>query len=138
VQIGINDLHPLGALSRNKREILQALDSNIVAIRDALLARSDTVILTTIVPPGQVPWIRRFAWDPSTLQYVREANDVVRRSAAHERVRLLDAHAALADPAARLAEKFTDPDFFLHVNPAGYDRLNAELERIVGAARTQP
>ena len=55
VQVGINDLHPLGAMPAHKDEILRRLRATIPQIRDRLLERSDLVVLTTLFPPGPVP-----------------------------------------------------------------------------------
>jgi hypothetical protein len=130
-QIGINDLHPLGALRAEKQEILQRLRQNILTIRAALLARSDIVILTTVFPPGQVPIYRRTVWDPETLQYVREINEMIRAATDNDRVILLDAHAMLSDPDSYLSRRYIDDDFFLHVNREAYARLNAELQQLL-------
>jgi GDSL-like Lipase/Acylhydrolase family len=130
VQVGINDLHPLGALGPQKQQILERLRLNIVAIRDALLTRSDIVVLTTIFPPGRVPLLRRSVWDPSTLEYIRQINEVIRRAADGKRVILLDAHALLSDADSYLSVQYVDDDFFLHVNLRGYTRLNAALQQV--------
>lgn len=130
VQIGINDLHPLGALGAHRAEILKQLRLNIVAIRDALLERSDVVIFTTIFPPSPVPVLRRVAWDPLTLQHVREFNEVVRDATDGRRVLLLDAHTILSGADSLLQRQYADSDFFLHVNRNGYAALNAALMRV--------
>jgi lysophospholipase L1-like esterase len=131
VQVGINDLHPLGALAPYKAQILAQLKRNIVAARDALLARSDVVVLTTLFPPGPVPVVRRVAWDPETLRYVDEINDVIRSATDGERVLLLDAHRLLVSPDARLAARYVNDDFFLHVNRDAYDLLNRHLGQLL-------
>lgn len=131
VQIGINDLHPLGALGAQKQQIIDRLRQNVLLVRDALLARSKVVVLTTLFPPGRVPPSRRLAWDPATLQYVRDVNEFIRRATDGKRVILLDAHALLSDPDAYLADRFVDSDFFLHVNREAYSRLNERLRQLV-------
>lgn len=131
VQIGINDLHPLGAFGIEKKRILDQLRQNITLVRDALLARSQIVVFTTLFPPGRVPISRRKTWDPDTLRYVDEINQVIRQSADGQRVILLDAHALLSDSSHHLASEFVDSDFFLHVNGAAYARLNERLQQIV-------
>ena len=131
VQIGINDLHPLGALGAHKAEILQQLRLNIASIREALLERSDIVVFTTIFPPGPVPLLRRAAWDPLTPQYVREFNEIIRDASDGRRVVLLDAHAALSGADSFLQQKYADADFFLHVNPEAYAVLNAALTQVL-------
>jgi lysophospholipase L1-like esterase len=135
VQIGINDLHPLGALESLKPQIVAALNANLIAIRDALLARSDRVVLTTIFPPGPVPLARRLSWDPQTLASIDAANRAIRGAADGKRVFVLDAYAVLRERDGLLAAQYTDPDFFLHVNRAAYARLNLELSHILAAQR---
>jgi len=135
VQIGINDLHPLGALESRKPQIVSGLNANLIAIRDALLARSDRVVLTTIFPPGPVPLARRLSWDPRTLASIDAANEIIRAAADGKRVIVLDANALLRDRAGVLDARYADGDFFLHVNHAAYARLNSELGRTLAAQR---
>jgi len=136
VQVGINDLHPLGAMPAHKDEILRRLRATIPQIRDRLLERSDLVVLTTLFPPGPVPWSRIHAWDPETLRYIGDINATIRRAAENDHVVLLDAHALLAGPDAYLQSAYRDP-FFLHVNGAAYARLNAELASLMAKHRPQ-
>jgi len=133
VQIGINDLHPLGVLGSFKAEIVSTLRANILAIRDALLERSDYVVLTTIFPPSRVPWERKLVWDAQTLELIEDVNAVIRGAADGKRSLLLDAHATLCDRNGLLVSEYADNDFFLHVNREAYVRLDAELGRIVAA-----
>jgi lysophospholipase L1-like esterase len=131
VQIGINDLHPLGALGGYNAQIRNQLKQNVLAIRDALLKRSKVIVLTTLFPPTHVPFLRYATWDPRTLQYIKEINEVLRQATDGKRVVLLDANALLSDADSFLAPQFVDGDFFLHVNSQAYSRLNENLRRIV-------
>lgn len=131
LQVGINDLHPLGALGPEKTLALQQLRRNLVAIRDLLLERHGLVVLTTIFPPGPVPLQRRPQWDPETLNRIDEINALIRSAADGRRVVVLDAHALLADPRGLLAPAYADDDFFLHVNAAAYARLDAALAQLL-------
>lgn len=133
VQIGINDLHPLGALGANKKEILDRLGRNVLRVRDALLERSDVVVLTTLFPPGRVPPVRRLAWDSATPRYIEEVNALIRGATDGKRVVLLDAHAQLTGPDSYLAGRFVDCDFFLHVNRDAYSLLNQRLRVLLEA-----
>jgi hypothetical protein len=134
VQIGINDLHPLGVLGSDKELVLRRLHENLIAIRDALLTRSDTVVLTTLFPPAPVPLHRRAAWDPRTPEYIADVNDLIRRAADGRQVLLLDAHAVLRDSDGWLSAPYVDADFFLHVNPAAYSRLNEAVRQLLAAS----
>jgi hypothetical protein len=131
VQIGINDLHPLGALPGHQAQITGRLQANIRAIRDALLQRSEVVIFTTIFPPAPPPLIRRPNWDGATLGHIERANELIRGLADGRRVLVLDAHALLRGSGAHIDPGYEDPDFFLHVNPAAYARLNAQLQQLI-------
>jgi lysophospholipase L1-like esterase len=133
LQIGINDLHPLGALEPYKAQILAQLKRNVLIARDALLARSEIVVLTTLFPPAQVPLVRRMAWDSETLRHIDDINDLIRGAADGRRVLLLDAHRLLAGTDARLAARYVDDDFFLHVNRDAYELLNQQLGQLLAS-----
>lgn len=134
VQVGINDLHSLGVLKSSTQPIVRGLRGNIIAIRDALLARSERVVLTTVFPPGPVPLERKLTWDPQTLALIDAANRLIREAADGRRVVVLDANTLLRGGNGLLAPQYADPDFFLHVNQAAYDRLNSELLALLGVA----
>ena len=134
VQIGINDLHPLGALQTEKGRILAQLQRNLRSIRDQLSARADIVVLTTIMPPDHVPLQRRLFWDGQTLQYITEFNRQLESLVDNKKIFLLDANALLRDNDGFLDAHYVDHDFFLHVNAAAYQVLNAHLLRIVTTA----
>ncbi len=131
VQIGINDLHPLGALKAHRQQTIDQLQANIGAIRDALLERSERVVLTTIFPPGPLPLERRFSGDPQTLALIEATNHVIGEAADGQRVVVLDAYSLLRDERGLLDSRYADDDFFLHVNGAAYARLNSELSRLL-------
>jgi hypothetical protein len=130
-QFGINDIHPLGTLPEHRAIILERLHGNIIAVRDALLERSDVVILTTIFPPGRVPLQRRAFWDSRSLEYIEHANAAILAAADGVRVFVIDAHAILCDERGYLRPEYRDHDFFLHVNREAYAALNAELGRVL-------
>ena len=132
VQIGINDLHPLGGMQDVRDEVVAQLRANIALIRDELLLRSNTVVLTTVIPPARVPLVRRLTWDPATSQRIRELNELIRSQADGKRVRVLDAHAMLVGRGDYLDDKYVG-DFFLHLNDQAYSRLNQQLLALVAA-----
>jgi hypothetical protein len=130
VQVGINDLHPFGALYSNPpdaRRAVSKLIDNIREIRDSLMATSNLVVLTTVFPPGHVPPVRMLLWDPNTLGYLAQVNDSIRAMAIPGRVWVFEANSVLADRDGFLAIKYVDKDFFLHVNSAAYADLTRAL-----------
>jgi lysophospholipase L1-like esterase len=139
VQIGINDLHPLGALPELSNTLRGNLRTNIAAIARLLLQRSNHVLFTTVVPPGTVPWSRRLIWDERMPQYIAECNQAIRAlPAADSRIAVLDAAALLGGDAVVLDARYVDPDFFLHLSPRAYSVLDAELLRIMSRSPASP
>ncbi len=138
-QVGINDLHPLGALPAEHERIPAQLDRNLDAIMTYLLADGQRrVILTTLFPRSAVPLKRKLLWDPATDKAVTRFNRRLRSLANHERVYLLDAFATLADSDGLLRREFVDDDFFLHVNAAAYAALNRELRKLIDSVNPRP
>jgi len=131
VEIGINDLHPLGALAGREALIERQLADNLTTIVRALKARSQCLAVVTILPPGPVPLERRGSWSARTLDAVETANQVIRRLADGQRVFVFDGATLLSDEAHRLAVPYRTPDAFLHLNDTGYDVLNRGLQRIL-------
>jgi hypothetical protein len=131
VEIGINDLHPLGVLVRERPVILDGLDRNLAAIVDQLLERSSCVVVVTIVAPGQVPMMRRLLWDAATLDGLARANRHIAELGKSARVVVLDGDGLLRDNGGYLPDEYVSQDSFLHINARAYDRLNRELLHIL-------
>ncbi|HEY7640186.1 MAG TPA: GDSL-type esterase/lipase family protein [Steroidobacteraceae bacterium] len=138
VQIGINDLHPLGALAEDRALIVATLRDNVAAIVRTLAQRSDCVIVSTIFPPAHVPLSRRPFWDEATPQYVADVNRSIAALADGRRVLVLDAHAVLRGADGYIDPKFIDPDFFLHVNATAYAALDASLSELLHSGAVAP
>lgn len=128
VQVGINDIHPLGAFAGLKRDILRNLNSNIADITKILTADNGKVILTTIFPPSKPPLNRRLFWDEKTRDIIKQVNLFLKETEIRgETVFVVDAHRLLADDTGWLDTRYRDSDFFLHVNPSAYTMLNQEI-----------
>jgi lysophospholipase L1-like esterase len=138
LQVGINDIHPLGVLPQQRAQILGRLEENLRSIVATLRDRADVVVVSTVIPPGSVPLQRRLTWDHQSLAYIARVNDVLRELCDGKRVVLLDAHRLLGKYDGWLQPAYADADFFLHINAAGYAVLNLELLRLLGGggART--
>lgn len=138
LQIGINDLHPLGSLPGEAKAITAQLRQNYRRIVGLLGERSGTVVLTTIFPPGPVPLTRRPLWDDGTLREIEAMNDEIRSYAIDGRVVVLDAHHDLAGRGGLLESTYSDVDFFLHVNPLAYRTLNERLLALLATRKLEP
>lgn len=133
LQVGINDIHPLGALPQQRAQILARLEENLRSIVATLRDRADVVVVSTVIPPGSVPLQRRLTWDQQSLGYIARVNDLLRGLCDGEHVVLLDAQQLLGKGDGWLQPAYADADFFLHINAAGYAVLNRELLRLLGA-----
>jgi hypothetical protein len=127
VQVGINDLHSMRALPVPPAVVISSLKTNLSGIRDALQERSEVVVMSTIFPPGRVPFYRIPVWHPQTLDAIGVVNDYIRSLAIPGRVLILDAD-VLADSSGYIEQKFRSRDgFFLHVNELAYAMLEERL-----------
>ncbi|HKS58878.1 MAG TPA: SGNH/GDSL hydrolase family protein [Steroidobacteraceae bacterium] len=133
VQVGINDLHPLGVMPEDADRVVAALQENLREIVAALLARSDVVVVTTIFPAGEVPLRRQLVWSEATRARIVEVNAALAALAASsDRVIVLDAYSLLrSQDQDQLRAQYADHDFFLHVNAAAYATLNEELAKLL-------
>jgi lysophospholipase L1-like esterase len=127
LEVGINDLHPLGGLAEDRDLVRAELGANLRRCLQLLKARSRFVVVLTIFPPAHVPAMRSLFWDRATLAYIEEANQVILQMAALPQVSVIDANQLLRGADGYLNQHYADRDFFLHVNQAAYATLNAAL-----------
>jgi lysophospholipase L1-like esterase len=128
IQVGINDLKAIPLLPGEKQAIIDHCEENIGRLVEEARDLGATVVLTTIFPAGKVPLERRLFWSDDVGAAVEEVNDYIRSLAADDVV-LLDAYSLLADEKGVIKPEYGQD--LLHVTPAGYERLNAELAPII-------
>lgn len=138
LQFGINDIHPLGAFPQYGETIRNTLIKNLTDVTKNLVDNGNPVIVTTIFPPASAPLWRKPFWDPRALGYIAEVNEHIRAMARERSVWVLDAAAVLAGDEGRIAGKYVDEDFFLHVNDAGYAALNRALMPVLASVAGAP
>ncbi|MEM7763809.1 MAG: SGNH/GDSL hydrolase family protein [Pseudomonadota bacterium] len=127
LQVGINDLHPLGALSEmQRRKARENTKTHIAEIVRRLTLQAETVVVTTVFPPGPTPLSRAPFWDDATLTYIRELNAQIR---AIDGVVVMESGNVLAQPENTdlIRSGFLADDFYLHVNEAAYSALTRVL-----------
>ncbi|MEA3397944.1 MAG: hypothetical protein U9R05_10825 [Chloroflexota bacterium] len=91
------------------------------------------MILSTVFPVGEAPLERRPFWSDEVALAVNEVNDYL-YTLASERVMVFDAFSVLADEGGELRREYRQDE--LHLNGAGYEVLNRELERMLACAST--
>jgi lysophospholipase L1-like esterase len=124
VQVGINDLKAIALFPGERDQIVAQCEANIVALVRAARASQITVILTTIIPAGEIPLEQRLAWSPAIDRAILQVNTSI-RALAGERVLVLDAAPLLTDSEGLLRAEYQRD--YLHLNARGYAVLNQEL-----------
>lgn len=131
VEIGINDLHPLGVLEDYRPAITRQLDANLQKIAQELSARAGCVLFIAILPPGRVPLLRRPLWSSATIDDVRRANARLRELSRGPSTMILDADRLLGGSDGYLDPRFVSAEFFLHLNSAAYAALNEQVLQLM-------
>lgn len=128
VQVGINDLKAIALFPGERDRIIAQCQANIDAIVRAARASQATVILTTIIPAGEIPLDQRLAWSPAVDQAILQVNAHIRELAA-EQVLVLDTAPLLTDSAGVLRAEYQRD--YLHLNARGYAVLNEQLTALI-------
>jgi lysophospholipase L1-like esterase len=117
VQIGINDLKTIALFPEQKASIIE----RIVQESRKLGA---IVILTTILPAGEVPIQRKPFWSNEIDQAVKEMNAYI-ATLASDQVIVFDAYSLIANQQGLLPAEYRLDE--LHLNSKGYEVLNQGL-----------
>jgi lysophospholipase L1-like esterase len=128
VQVCINDLKTIPVFSEDKQGIIANCKANLKQIIDKAVQQNSLVILTTIFPLGRVSLERRLFWSDDVGIAIADVNKYI-HSLAAESVFIFDSFAILADNTGAVRAEYQGD--LLHINQAGYDALNIELERLL-------
>ena len=131
VQVGINDLRVIPALGDDSTAVTittATTAANIRHIVEQAAAGGATVVLTTIFPVQTPPWQERMFWSEEVLTAVTAVNQDIRAQAT-DRILVLDAYALLVNDNGELADAYAQD--YLHLNAAGYRRLNDALRDVL-------
>lgn len=129
VQMCINDLKTIPLFAANKELIIHNCRQNLETVVAAAAEMDTTLIVTTIFPVGPFPLERQIYWSPDIAAAVTDINDTIHTFAA-ENVIILDAYTLLLDEQTGLLNEAYAADE-LHLNEAGYARLNQSLTSIL-------
>jgi lysophospholipase L1-like esterase len=127
IQIGINDLKAIGVFPEQREEILNLCEQNIRHIVNHLMKANIKVVFTTIFPPAIPEWHRRLVWSDQIRIAVNELNDRVRQW-KYPTLVVIDCDSILKS-GDRLNPLYAVGA--LHINSAGYDKLNRLIEPIL-------
>jgi len=124
IQVGVNDLDSLSSFPDRREAIVANCQENIRQIVTRSTGLGARVILTTIFPTGSVPpeWLP--FWSDDIPGAIKEVNAYI-HTLEQEGVVILDCYALLADDDGRTRPEYSQD--LLHLNAAGYRRLNAAL-----------
>jgi len=131
LQAGINDLKAIPLLPWRRDQIVADCKANLHEIVKRSVDGGAIVVVSTVFPPGKVPLERKLEWSPEVEQAVEEVNADL-RALASERVTVFDAWKILEDHGQLRDGYGLDT---LHLSPAGYAALNAELEKVLEGLR---
>ena len=131
LQVGINDLKTIPLFPERQAQIIADCQRNIAAIVARAQADSAVVVLSTVFPAGDVPLQRRPFWSAAVDSAIVEVNAFL-QTMATDHVLVFDSFALLADDEGGLANEYSRDE--LHLNSAGYDRLNEVLGPLLATA----
>jgi lysophospholipase L1-like esterase len=134
LQMGINDLKIIPLFPDQKVSIVANCKANIVKIVEQSVASDATVILTTVIPLGRVPLARRLFWSDDVAWAIEDVNAFL-RTLEGRNVIILDTSTVLADEGGVVRQEFSRD--LLHLQDAGYEALNKQLEVILGTLGSQ-
>ena len=132
VQAGVNDLKMIPLRPAQKTQLLANCQRNLRELVARAEATGARVIVTTIFPVGDLPVTRkpfgRLFRSDEVAAAIADVNQAL-LTCASDRVRILDAHAILADTRGKVQPRYQID--WLHINQAGYAALNQALQAML-------
>jgi lysophospholipase L1-like esterase len=127
LQVGINDLKAIGLFPKRNKQIVEQCIKNIELILYETLKRGVTPVFISIIPPGEVEWLRLPIWSNNINLAVISVNKEIINYAKIQNIAVIDAYGVLSEDGFRIKKDFQKN--CLHMNTQGYDVLNEELQR---------
>jgi len=135
IQVGINDLKTIPLFPELRDEIVDGCFANIRAMLAAARQDGSEVVLTTIVPPGPIPLLRRPVWSDEVRVAVDDVNARLLRLAGPG-VQVLDVTPLFTRPDGSWDERSSRDA--LHLTSEAYARLDRALEPLLKNALAVP
>ena len=119
LQVGMNDLKTIGLFPERKEKIVEDCKNNIHILMEKIHDLGAQVILTTTIPAGPIPLVRRPVWSDDIDIAVQKLNQHI-KSINQDGVHIFDV-AALVDETQYLDA--------LHLEDEAYKTINYQLEK---------
>lgn len=121
IQAGINDLKGIPLMPEKKDAIIQNCKSQLIKMASLAKKNGSKVIITTIIPPGNIPIERRLVWSPLINQSIGEVNHYL-MNIKIEGVFIVDISTPLTAKTNLLSIEYQKD--FLHLNQIGYHKIS--------------
>lgn len=128
IQVGVNDLKAIPLIPDERNVIIDLCRSNIRQMVEDSKALGATVIVSTILPVGEIPLIRKPVWSDDVAQAIYEVNGYI-DSLADDQVIIFDGFSAIADEQGLIPEDYGKDE--LHLNAQGYAVLNQAFAEFI-------
>lgn len=125
IQVGINDIKTIGLFPNQTPKILSDARNNIAQLISQAEATGAQVIVSSILPAGEITLARRAFWSDDIDTAVVEVNKFLKEIAtsnAEDNIVWFDSYAAIANNKGRMKSEYRQDE--LHLNNAGYKALN--------------
>jgi lysophospholipase L1-like esterase len=134
ISTGMNDLVAASLMESDKRE--EVARSTAAAIQNLAtqgMAAGHRVLVTTIIPPARVEFLRLPVWNESLPDLVAEVNAALKQARWPDGATLVDLSTSLTGGSAKvLPDKYRDDT--LHVNAIAYQQLTEALRQSLQGA----
>jgi lysophospholipase L1-like esterase len=124
IQVGVNDLKTIPLFPQRKELTIADCKTNIQKIVEQSKALGAVVILTPILPVGEIPLERKPFWSDDVNLAIEEVNTYI-KSLASENVIIFDPFSILLDEKGVVKREYSKDE--LHLNEKGYEVLNQEF-----------
>lgn len=128
IQVGVNDLKTIPLFPGRREAIMAETRNNLDQMIKASKDLGATVIVSTILPVGEVPLARRPVWSDDVAIAVDEINKHI-ATLADETVIVFDGFAILADDQGMMQKAHRKDE--LHFNDQGYQLLNQAFVKLL-------
>ncbi|MEM8614783.1 MAG: GDSL-type esterase/lipase family protein [Cyanobacteria bacterium P01_H01_bin.105] len=131
IQVGVNDLKAIPLMPDERNVIIDLCRANIRQMVEDSKALGANVIITTILPVGEVSFARQPVWSDDIGQAIYEVNGYI-DSLQSDQVIVFDGFSAIANEQGMLPEDYRTDE--LHLNAQGYATLNQAFVEFVNTA----